>query len=127
MDGFFPNPGLAWFVPSVIVSAYLISPRASYSYAVFYSIFVAIYYFLALHTDIVQIHSFHQSQGVVTEIFVLSFLYGITALAVGAIENARRRANAELSQANKELEVERFVHTSTSEVYGTAQYVPMDE
>ncbi len=30
-------------------------------------------------------------------------------------------------QAGLELEVERIVHTSTSEVYGTAQYVPIDE
>lgn len=32
-----------------------------------------------------------------------------------------------LVQAAKELEVERFIHTSTSEVYGTAQYIPIDE
>jgi len=32
-----------------------------------------------------------------------------------------------LVQAAKELGVERFIHTSTSEVYGTAQYVPIDE
>ena len=30
-------------------------------------------------------------------------------------------------QAARELHVERIVHTSTSEVYGTAQYVPIDE
>ena len=30
-------------------------------------------------------------------------------------------------QAARELEVEKIVHTSTSEVYGTAQYVPIDE
>lgn len=30
-------------------------------------------------------------------------------------------------QAARELEVERVVHTSTSEVYGTARYVPIDE
>ena len=30
-------------------------------------------------------------------------------------------------QAAKELGVEKLVHTSTSEVYGTAQYVPIDE
>lgn len=32
-----------------------------------------------------------------------------------------------LVQAAKELEVVRFIHTSTSEVYGTAQYTPIDE
>lgn len=32
-----------------------------------------------------------------------------------------------LIQAAKDLGVERFIHTSTSEVYGTAQYVPIDE
>jgi len=30
-------------------------------------------------------------------------------------------------QAARELDIERVVHTSTSEVYGTAQYVPIDE
>ena len=30
-------------------------------------------------------------------------------------------------QAAKSFSIERFVHTSTSEVYGTAQYVPIDE
>lgn len=30
-------------------------------------------------------------------------------------------------QAGRELNVDRIVHTSTSEVYGTAQYVPIDE
>jgi NAD dependent epimerase/dehydratase len=30
-------------------------------------------------------------------------------------------------QAARELEIERVIHTSTSEVYGTAQYVPIDE
>jgi NAD dependent epimerase/dehydratase len=32
-----------------------------------------------------------------------------------------------LLQAAKEIGVERFIQTSTSEVYGTAQYVPIDE
>jgi NAD dependent epimerase/dehydratase len=30
-------------------------------------------------------------------------------------------------QAGRELSVERLIHTSSSEVYGTAQYVPIDE
>jgi NAD dependent epimerase/dehydratase len=32
-----------------------------------------------------------------------------------------------LCQAAKECGVQKFIHTSTSEVYGTAQYVPIDE
>ena len=32
-----------------------------------------------------------------------------------------------LLQTSRELGIERFVHTSTSEVYGTARYVPIDE
>ena len=32
-----------------------------------------------------------------------------------------------LCQAARVNGIEKFVHTSTSEVYGTAQYVPMDE
>ena len=30
-------------------------------------------------------------------------------------------------QAARDLEIKRIIHTSTSEVYGTAQYVPIDE
>ncbi len=41
------------------------------------------------------------------------------------------RANVEgtlnVLQASRELDVERLVHTSTSEVYGTAHYTPIDE
>lgn len=32
-----------------------------------------------------------------------------------------------VAQACKDFQVKRLIHTSTSEVYGTAQYVPMDE
>ena len=32
-----------------------------------------------------------------------------------------------LLQASREKEIEKFIHTSTSEVYGTAKYVPIDE
>jgi NAD dependent epimerase/dehydratase len=37
------------------------------------------------------------------------------------------RGTLNLCQAARAKGVERFVHTSTSEVYGTAQYVPIDE
>lgn len=37
------------------------------------------------------------------------------------------RGTVNLLQAARDFGVERFVHTSTSEVYGTAQYVPIDE
>lgn len=37
------------------------------------------------------------------------------------------RGTLNVVQAARELEVQRVVHTSTSEVYGTAQYVPIDE
>jgi NAD dependent epimerase/dehydratase len=37
------------------------------------------------------------------------------------------RGTLNLCQAALEAGVQRFIHTSTSEVYGTAQYVPMDE
>ena len=37
------------------------------------------------------------------------------------------RGTLNIVQAARDLEVERVVHTSTSEVYGTAQYVPIDE
>lgn len=37
------------------------------------------------------------------------------------------RGTLNLLQAARDHGVERFIHTSTSEVYGTAQYVPIDE
>ena len=37
------------------------------------------------------------------------------------------RGTLNIVQAARDLEVERVVHTSTSEVYGTARYVPIDE
>ena len=37
------------------------------------------------------------------------------------------RGTLNVLQAAKDLSVERLLHTSTSEVYGTAQYVPIDE
>jgi len=37
------------------------------------------------------------------------------------------RGTLNLLQAARDLEVEKFVHTSTSEVYGTAQFVPITE
>jgi NAD dependent epimerase/dehydratase len=37
------------------------------------------------------------------------------------------RGTVNVLQAVRDLEVPRMVHTSTSEVYGTAQYVPIDE
>ena len=37
------------------------------------------------------------------------------------------RGTLNICQAARELGIERVIHTSTSEVYGTAQYVPIDE
>lgn len=37
------------------------------------------------------------------------------------------RGTLNMLQAARDFGVERFIHTSTSEVYGTAQYVPIDE
>lgn len=37
------------------------------------------------------------------------------------------RGTLNMCQASRESGVKRFMHTSTSEVYGTAQYVPIDE
>ena len=37
------------------------------------------------------------------------------------------RGTLNLLQAARDLEVEKFIHTSTSEVYGTAQFVPITE
>jgi dTDP-glucose 4,6-dehydratase len=37
------------------------------------------------------------------------------------------RGTLNLLQAAREFKIEKFIHTSTSEVYGTAQYVPINE
>ncbi|MCR4419337.1 MAG: NAD-dependent 4,6-dehydratase LegB [Clostridia bacterium] len=65
----------------------------------------------------------------VSVVFHLAALIGIPYSYLSPV--AYIRTNVEgtynLLQAAREVGVSRFVHTSTSEVYGTARYVPIDE
>jgi len=62
-------------------------------------------------------------------VFHLAALIGIPYSYVSPL--AYIKTNIEgtynILQAGKELSIERIIHTSTSEVYGTARYVPIDE
>src|SRR5574341_152352 len=62
-------------------------------------------------------------------VFHLAALIGIPYSYDAPLSYIRTNVEGALNilQAAKERNVERFVHTSTSEVYGTAQYVPIDE
>lgn len=62
-------------------------------------------------------------------VFHLAALIGIPYSYVNPLDVADTNIQGTLNLllAAKEIGVEKFIHTSTSEVYGTAQYVPMDE
>ncbi len=62
-------------------------------------------------------------------VFHLAALIGIPYSFVNPRDVVETNVVGSLNVLNSglEYEVERIVHTSTSEVYGTAQYVPMDE
>lgn len=62
-------------------------------------------------------------------VFHLAALIGIPYSYVNPLDVADTNIQGTLNLllAGKEFGVEKFIHTSTSEVYGTAQYVPMDE
>jgi len=59
----------------------------------------------------------------------LAALIGIPYSYVNPLDVAETNIQGTLNflLAAKEFGIEKFIHTSTSEVYGTAQYVPMDE
>ena len=62
-------------------------------------------------------------------VFHLAALIGIPYSYVNPLDVAETNIQGTLNLllACKEFEIEKFIHTSTSEVYGTAQKVPMDE
>jgi nucleoside-diphosphate-sugar epimerase len=62
-------------------------------------------------------------------VFHLAALIGIPYSYVSPRQNLDTNAGGTLNllEAARAAGVSRFVHTSTSEVYGTAQYVPIDE
>jgi len=70
----------------------------------------------------------HITQGVDT-IFHLAALIAIpySYVAPDSYVDTNIKGTLNICQAAKENRVSRVIHTSTSEVYGTAQYVPIDE
>ena len=62
-------------------------------------------------------------------VFHLAALIGIpySYLAPESYVNTNVKGTLNVMEACRKAEVERVVHTSTSEVYGTAQYTPIDE
>ncbi len=62
-------------------------------------------------------------------VFHLGALIGIPYSYVNPLDvvSTNVLGTAHVLQAGREFSIERIVQTSTSEVYGTAQYVPMDE
>jgi len=62
-------------------------------------------------------------------IFHLAALIAIpySYVAPGSYVDTNINGTLNICQAAKENNVQRLIHTSTSEVYGTAQYVPIDE
>jgi dTDP-glucose 4,6-dehydratase len=65
----------------------------------------------------------------VSTVFHLGALIGIPYSYVHPVETAETNVTGTLNVllAARDLELERVVHTSSSEVYGTAQYSPIDE
>lgn len=62
-------------------------------------------------------------------IFHLAALIGIpySYIAPESYVNTNIKGTLNIMQASREEGVEKIIHTSTSEVYGTAKYVPIDE
>ena len=62
-------------------------------------------------------------------VFHLAALIGIPYSYISPLAYVRTNVEGtyNILQAARECNVERVIHTSTSEVYGTAQYVPIDE
>lgn len=79
--------------------------------------------------DIIDRDSVRQAMQDVEVVFHLAALIAIPYSYHAPVSYARVNIEGTLNvlQAARELGVERVVHTSTSEVYGTARYVPIDE
>lgn len=65
----------------------------------------------------------------VSVVFHLSALIGIPYSYIAPLSYVQTNINGTLNilQACRQLNIERLVHTSTSETFGSAQYTPMDE
>ena len=79
--------------------------------------------------DICDRDRVHAAMGGVETVFHLAALIAIPYSYQAPTSYVRTNVEGTLNvlQVASELDVGRFVHTSTSEVYGTARYVPIDE
>ena len=79
--------------------------------------------------DVRDLDTIEQAMQQVEIVFHLAALIGIPYSYYAPISYVRTNIEGTLNvlQCALEANVERVVHTSTSEVYGTAQYVPIDE
>lgn len=79
--------------------------------------------------DIRDLHRVKQALTGVQVVFHLASLIAIpySYRSPDSYVETNVRGTLNLLQASLDAEVSRFIHTSTSEVYGTAAYVPMDE
>jgi dTDP-glucose 4,6-dehydratase len=82
-----------------------------------------------IYGDLRNSHIVHQAMEEVDYVFHLASLISIPYSYVNPVEYFDVNVNAILNILNaaRELSTELIIHTSTSEVYGTAQYVPIDE
>jgi NAD dependent epimerase/dehydratase len=79
--------------------------------------------------DICDRDSVRQAMPGVEVVFHLAALIAIPYSYHAPLSYVRTNVEGTLNvlQAGRDLEVERIVHTSTSEVYGSARYIPIDE
>jgi NAD dependent epimerase/dehydratase len=79
--------------------------------------------------DVRDPHFCRNIMGGVNSVFHLAALIAIpySYVAPDSYVDTNIKGTLNMCQAAIESNVKRFVHTSTSEVYGTAQYVPIDE
>lgn len=79
--------------------------------------------------DIVDVDSVKQAMRGIDVVFHLAALIAIpySYVAPGSYVRTNVVGTLNVLQAARDLETARIVHTSTSEVYGSARYVPIDE
>ena len=79
-----------------------------------------------------DIRDAHYCKNITKDVDIIFHLAALIAIPFSYIApdsyvDTNIRGTLNICQAAKENSVERVIHTSTSEVYGTAQYVPIDE
>ncbi|PNR91807.1 NAD-dependent dehydratase [Petrotoga sp. HWH.PT.55.6.1] len=79
--------------------------------------------------DIRDYDSVYDAMKDVDAVFHLAALIGIPYSYISPLAYIKTNTEGTYNvlEAGKKLNIERIIHTSTSEIYGTAQYVPIDE